>query len=77
MQQKKKNGIQHLFTTGEVEFDVITKKTRDGRRFLALPHSNRVYEDDWGYRCNSMGKDGQRIGQFCLPIHRAFLQRVD
>jgi len=32
------------------------------------PHNNRIYENDWGYRSNSMGKDGQRIGHYSIPI---------
>ena len=61
-----------LRTTGGVAFSVTAKTTLDGRQFLALPHSNRVYCNDWGYRINSMGNDGQRIGQHCLPLHRMF-----
>ncbi len=36
--------------------------------FISLPHNNRIYENDWGYRSNSMGKDGQRIGHYSIPI---------
>ena len=42
--------------------------TRDGREFINLPHNNRIYEGDWGYTTNSMGKDGQRIGQYARPL---------
>ena len=72
----EQNGIRNLISTGGVAFDVFANQARDGRRFLELPHANRVYEDDWGYRYNSMGADGQRIGQYCLPIHQAF-QQID
>lgn len=54
---------QALFTTGGVPFAAEAKYTRDGRRFISLLHNNPIYEHDWGYRSNSMGKDGQRIGQ--------------
>ncbi len=57
-----------LFTTGRVPFVAEAKRTCDGRRFISLPHSNRIYENDWGFRSNSMGKDGQRIGQYAIPI---------
>jgi phosphoribosylformylglycinamidine (FGAM) synthase-like amidotransferase family enzyme len=57
-----------LSTTGGVRFVAGAAVTQDGRRFVSLPHSNRIYEDDWGYRSNSMGKDGQRIGQYSVPI---------
>ena len=57
-----------LLTTGGVLFVAEVKLTKDGRRFISLPHNNRIYEHDWGYRSNSMGKDGQRIGQYSKPI---------
>ena len=57
-----------LLTTGGVFFMAKAKHTKDGRRFISLPHNNRIYEGDWGYRSNSMGKDGQRIGQYAKPI---------
>ena len=60
-----------LETTGRVIgviFEAEAKLTRDGRRFISLPHNNRIYEDDWGYMANSMGKDGQRIGQYSVPL---------
>jgi hypothetical protein len=57
-----------LKTTGDVPFTAEAKRTRDGRRFISLPHNNRIYEDDWGYSSNSMGKDGQRIGHYSKPI---------
>ena len=60
---QQQDSIQDFVTTGGVEFVVSAGLTQDHkRRFLALPHGNRVYEDDWGYRSNSMGKVGQRIG---------------
>ena len=55
-------------TGGRIPFVSEAKYTRDGRRFIALPHNNRICEHDWGYRSNSMGKDGQRIGQYAKPI---------
>ena len=57
-----------LRTTGDVEFVAEAKATRDGRRFISLPHKNRIYEHDWGYTSNSMGKDGQRIGHYSAPL---------
>ena len=61
--------IGGLRTTGSgVAFEAKANTARDGREFIDLPHSNRIYKDDWGYRRNSMGKDGQRIGQYARPI---------
>lgn len=57
-----------LLTTGHVPFVAEAKQSLDARRFIALPHSNRIYENDWGFRSNHMGKAGQRIGQYAVPI---------
>jgi hypothetical protein len=57
-----------LITTGGVPFIAEAKFSQDGRQFISLPHNNRIYNYDWGYRSNSMGKDGQRIGQYSKPI---------
>lgn len=57
-----------LTTTGGVQFSAEAKTTQDGRRFISLPHNNRIYEGDWGYAANSMGNDGQRIGQYSVPL---------
>jgi hypothetical protein len=57
-----------LKTTGGVTFAAEAALTRDGRRFISLPHNNRIYENDWGYRSNSMGKDGQRIAHYSIPL---------
>lgn len=57
-----------LVTTGGVLFSAEAKVTRDGRKFISLPHSNRIYEKDWGYMTNAMGQDGQRIGQYSVPL---------
>jgi len=48
----------NLPTTGnnEVYFQASRKVTRDGRQFISLPHNNRIYENDWGFQSNSMGK---------------------
>jgi len=59
-----------LETTGGVPFVAEAKVTRDGRCFVSLPHNNRIYEHDWGDTSNSMGKDGQRIGQYSVPLDR-------
>ena len=59
-----------LITTGGVPFEAEAKLTKNGRRFISLPHNNRIYEHDWGYMSNKMGKDGQRIGQYSVPIDR-------
>ena len=66
--KQPKSETPKLFTTGGVPFVACTKHTRDGRRFISLPHNNRIYETDWGYRSNGMGKDGQRIGQYAVPM---------
>lgn len=57
-----------LITTGGVQFSVEAKTAKDGRRFISLPHNNRIYEGDWGYMTNSMGNDGQRVGQYSVPL---------
>jgi hypothetical protein len=57
-----------LTTTRGVSFFAEAKETTDERRFISLPHNNRIYEDDWGFAANSMGKDGQRIGQYSVPL---------
>jgi len=59
-----------LFTTGGVPFEAEAKLAKDSRRFISLPHNNRIYEHDWGYMSNMMGKVGQRIGQYSVPIDR-------
>jgi len=59
-----------LVTTGGVPFSAEAKITQDGRRFISLPHNNRIYEGDWGYMTNSMGNDGQRIGQYSVPLNQ-------
>ena len=59
-----------LQTTGGVEFIAEAKVAKDGRRFISLPHNNRIYEVDWGYSSNTMGKDGQRIGHYSVPLDR-------
>ena len=58
----------NLVTTGGVLFNAEAKVTKDGRRFISLPHNNRIYENDWGFMSNSMGKVGQRIGQYSVPL---------
>jgi len=67
--------ITNLVTTGGIPFEATAKETRDGRRFISLPHNNRIYETDWGYRFNSMGKTGQRIGQYSVPINNALIHQ--
>ena len=57
-----------LTTTGGVKFFAEAKLTRDGRKYISLPHNNRIYKGDWGYTTNSMGKNGQRIGQYSMPL---------
>lgn len=59
-----------LVTTGGGRFVAEAKETTDGRRFVFLPHSNRIYEEDWGFTANKMGKDGQRIGQYAVPLDK-------
>ncbi len=57
-----------LRTTGNVSFTARAERTRDGRRFISLPHNNRIYENDWGYKTNHMGKSGQRISHYSVPL---------
>jgi len=57
-----------LLTTGGVEFLAEAKTAGDGRRFISLPHNNRIYGSDWGNIANGMGKDGQRIGHYSVPL---------
>jgi len=57
-----------LETTGGVPFFAKVGIAGDGRAFISLPHSNRIYEEDWGYSANRMGRDGQRIGQYAVPL---------
>jgi hypothetical protein len=58
----------NLVTTGGVLFNAEARVTKDDRRFISLPHNNRIYDNDWGFMSNSMGKDGQRIGQYSVPL---------
>ncbi len=60
--------IADLRTTGGVAFGAQALKAQDGRKYIALPHSNRIYQADWGYTTNHMGKDGQRIGHYARPL---------
>jgi hypothetical protein len=57
-----------LETTGGIPFTAEARVARDGRRYISLPHANRIYESDWGHVTNGMGKDGQRIGHYSVPI---------
>jgi hypothetical protein len=66
--QQPNKRTPELVTTGGVRFVAEAKETTDSRRFVSLPHSNRIYEEDWGFTANSMGKDGQRIGQYAVPL---------
>jgi hypothetical protein len=66
--EQPKSQTPQLLTTGDVPFVAEAKCTHDGRLFISLPHNNRIYENDWGYRSNNMGKDGQRIGHYSKPI---------
>jgi hypothetical protein len=69
IKQQPENTITGLNTTGKgIIFIDRASLTRDGRQFINLPHNNRIYEKDWGYTTNSMGKDGQRIGQYARPL---------
>ena len=60
--------INGLITTGGVLFSAKALVTRDGRRYIALPHNNRIYENDWGFMTNHMGRDGQRINHYARPL---------
>lgn len=63
-----------LQTTGGIDFECEAKVTEDSRRFISLPHGNRIYEADWGYYFNDMGKDGQRVGQYSIPINDKYIK---
>ena len=67
--------VAGLVTTGGVQFDAGADVTRDGREFINLPHNNRIYQADWGFMTNSMGKDGQRIGHYARPLDEWCLSR--
>jgi hypothetical protein len=67
---QKGNTTSTLVTTGGILFEAEAKVTIDGRRFISLPHGNRIYEHDWGYKSNSMGKVGQRIRQYSVPLDK-------
>jgi len=71
IQRQADSKTPELLTSGNhVPFVAEAKRTRDGRRFISLPHSNRIYELDWGFGVNNMGKDGQWIGQYAVPIDK-------
>ena len=57
-----------LVTTAGTHFEASAETAQDGRSFIQLPHSNRIYEGDWGYQTNSMGEGGQRIGQYSKAL---------
>ena len=61
--------ISGLLSTGDKPFTCEARFANDGRRFIHLPHSNRIYKNDWGFYFNSMGESGQRIGQYSVPIN--------
>jgi len=63
-----------LQTTGGVPFSCEAKSTKDKRQFINLSHNNRIYEADWGSYFNDMGKTGQRIGQYSIPINDKYLK---
>lgn len=59
-----------LQTTRGVPFRARAAITRKGQQFISLPHNNRIYEGDWGYKTNSMGQgSGQRIGHYSVPLN--------
>jgi len=70
--------LHGLFTTGGIRFECEAKTTKDNRKFIFLPHGNRIYENDWGYYFNDMGKDGQSsrfagypgLSHFCQSEHQ-------
>lgn len=66
--------LSDLMSTGNTPFSCQAKRTRDNRKFISLPHNNRIYKNDWGYYFNDMGKDGQRIGQYSIPINQKYLE---
>jgi hypothetical protein len=62
------NEVAGLSTTGGVAFWAQALEAQDGRKYIALPNNNRIYQHDWGYTTNHMGKDGQRIGHYARPL---------
>ena len=56
-------------TRGMVVFAAKANFAKDGRKFIDLPHNNRIYKQDWNYRSNHMGnEDGQWVGQYAVPL---------
>ena len=74
IKSQPESSLGNLHTTGGVEFECEAKNSKDGRRFISLPHSNRIYAADWGYYFNDMGKDGQRIGQYSVSINDKYIK---
>lgn len=66
--------ITGLSTTGGVVFRAQALKAQDGRKYIALPHNNRIYQPDWGYTTDHMGKEGQRIGHYARPLDEWCIQ---
>ena len=76
----ERNKQTTLFTTGKhserrVEFVAEAKLglrvNLPDKRFISLPHNNRIYSCCWGNTQNHMGKggkDGQRINQYARPL---------
>ena len=67
-----------LLTTGKIgkpgtafvaEAKLAQNAELHDKRFISLPHSNRIYACCWGNTQNHMGKDvGQRINQYARPL---------
>ena len=68
LQRMPNQEVSGLHTTGGVEFSAKADLARDGRKYIGLPHNNRIYRDDWGFMTNHMGEDGQRIGHYARPL---------
>ena len=74
IKKQSESTLSGLHTTGSVPFSCEAKLTKDKRQFINLSHNNRIYEADWGYYFNDMGKTGQRIGQYSIPINNKYLK---
>ena len=54
-------------TCQDVHFAIASESSEVGK-FIQLPYNNRISPCCWGNQTNHMGKDGQRIGQYSIPL---------
>ncbi len=60
--------VTNLKTSRENTFFAIAAESSEVGKFIQLPQKNRIYPCCWGNQTNHMGKDGQRIGQYSIPL---------